>query len=144
MKIHLIIEIEPDGVKIRRAHEVAPVPAGAEVILANGEKVVVPGKRRGRPPKGVVPVAEPAAPVAELADEPVRKPGSGPQFAPGFLKAILDAPEPFTRRSIAMTTGKDEVSVTQSFNRLLKKGLLENPARGCWRRTKLFYESWDK
>jgi hypothetical protein len=39
-------------------------------------------------------------PAEERADAPKCKPGSGPQFDPGFLAIVRSLPEPFTRRRL--------------------------------------------
>ena len=109
----------------------------------------------GLPPKIRVekPIKEAVAKVAKIAavaPEPVPelpapttpevglKQNSGPQFDPGFLKVVMDAPEPFTRRSIAVSTGLKVEDVTQRFIRMAKKGWIEQPARELWKRTKTF------
>ena len=144
MKIHFIIEIEDDG-KTRRAtvERVAKVEelSGGGVLAINPADALELIKRKpGRPVKvKIADVAPEPIPALPEPDAPkIRQSGSGPQFDPGFLKIILDAPEPFTRRSIAVSSGLNPVDVTQRFIRLHKKGWIEQPARELWKRTKTF------
>lgn len=114
MKIHLIIEIEDDG-KTRRA----TVERVVKVAELNGDDVL----------------------AINPADAPkIERKGSGPQFDPGFLKTVQDAPEPFTSRSIAVSSGLNVVDVTQRLIRLHKMGWIDQPAREMWRRTETFGE----
>jgi predicted Rossmann fold nucleotide-binding protein DprA/Smf involved in DNA uptake len=142
MKIHLIIEIEDDG-KTRRA----TVERVVKVAELNGDGVlainpaaaleIIKKQKRAK----IADVAPPPIPPLPEPDAPkVRQSGSGPQFDPGFLKIIQDAPEPFTRRSLAVSSGLKVEDVTQRLIRLHKKGWIDQPAREMWRRTKTFGE----
>lgn len=141
MKIHLIIEIEDDG-KTRRA----TVQRVAKIAELNGDGVLAINPADAleiiKKQKGVkiADVAPPPIPAEEKPAEKLKtlKPNSGPQFDPGFLKIIQDAPEPFTRRSVSVSTGLDVVDVTLRFNRLKHKGWIQQPAKGMWIRTKKF------
>ncbi len=144
MKIHLIIEIDGNG-KVQMVDLVAKVAAvdgKGELLINPADALDIIKRKPGRPAK---------AKIAEIAPEPIPalpeptpptgvklKPNSGPQFDPGFLKIIQEAPEPFTRRSIAVSSGLNPVDVTQRFIRLAKKGWIEQPARELWKRTKTF------
>ena len=122
MKIHLTIEIE-DGAKaprIKVSQDAAP--ADKQPKLANIADAAPPPLTEEPPPE----------------TEPVARPGSGPQFDPGFLKVIQDIHEPFTRRSVAVDSGLKVEEVTQRFIRMHKKGWIEQPAPGLWRKTKSF------
>lgn len=138
MKIHLIIEIEDDG-KTRRA----TVQRIVKVAELNGDGVlaIAPSaaleiiKRRGRPPKHQ---PLPIPPLAEPEPPKVKTENHGGDFDPAFLKIIADAPEPFTRRSVAISTGLDVGNVTLRLNRLKHRGWIEQPAREMWRRTRTF------
>ena len=141
MKIHFIIEFETDAagvpiaMKARKVQPVAQVPPGAVVHLADGQTVTMPGKRRGRPPKHQ-PLPIPPEPTPELPK--VTSENNGHQFDPAFLKIIQEAPEPFTRRSVAISTGLDVAAVTVRFNRLKHRGWIINPAPQLWKRTATF------
>ena len=93
---------------------------------------------RPRKPVEIAAVAPPPIPPEPEPEKKVERKGSGPQFDPGFLKIIQDAPEPFTRRSIAVASGVDVVDVTLRLNRLHKKGWIEQPVKHLWRKTKTF------
>jgi hypothetical protein len=118
MRIHLIIEIEPDGVGTVKRVKPATVKL-AEIA----ETVPVP-----------------ITPEPKPEPERIDRAGSGPQFDPGFMRIILDAVEPFTRRSIAVASGLKVEDVTQRLIRLNKHGWIEQPAPGLWRKTKTFGE----
>ena len=126
MKITITIEVNGDN---------APT---VNVATATTE----PTRGRGRPPKQPVIADVAPPPIPALPEpEPVNgslKPGSGPQFDPGFLKIVQDAPEPFTRRSLAISTGLNVVDVTARLNRLHHRGWIIQPARELWKRTAKF------
>ena len=99
-----------------------------------------PKRGRGRPPKQPV-IADVAPPIPALAEpEPpkVTSQNNGHDFDAGFLRIVQDAPEPFTRRSLAIATGLDVGSVTLRLNRLAKRGWIIQPARELWKRTATF------
>ncbi len=121
MKVRFVIEFDTDDdgtptkMKVKRALEVAAVPPGA---------VLEPKLAK---------IAETVTPVT-----PVKRPGSGPQFAPGFVEMIRTAHEPFTRLSIAAVTGLTPADVTLRLNRMKHKGWIEQPVKTLWRKTKNF------
>ena len=87
----------------------------------------------------IAPVAPPPIPPEpEVPQISERKPGSGPQFDPGFLAIVRDAHEPWTRRSIAVASGLKVEDVTQRLLRMKHKGWIEQPSPGLWRKTKEF------
>ena len=100
-----------------------------------------PKRGRGRPPKQpvIADVAPPPIPALVEPEPPkVTSQNNGHDFDAGFLRIVQDAPEPFTRRSLAIATGLCVGSVTLRLNRLAKRGWIIQPARELWKRTDKF------
>jgi hypothetical protein len=126
MRIHIIIEIDGGKpVKITQSAEADEAPN------ENPSK-----KNRVADIAPTVPAPIPSEPAPDKP--PVTRPGAGPQFDPGFLAIVEKAPQPFTRRAIAVASGVEVGNVTLRINRMHRKGWLEQPAPGLWQRTKLF------
>ena len=142
MKIHLIIEIEDDGktrrATVQRVAKVAELNGDGELLIAPAAALDIIKKQKRAKIADVAPA--PVPPLPEPDAPKIERKGSGPQFDPGFLKIIEDAPEPFTRRSLAVSSGLKVEDVTQRLIRLHKKGWIHQPAHEMWVRTKTFGE----
>ena len=131
MKITLIIEIEAkDGQEPKAT--VRRLPEKPSLVAAP------PATKLARIAEAAPPPVPPLPALPAPDAETVCKPGSGPQFDPGFLAALRDAPEPFTRRAIAVATGLKVEDVTMRLNRMRKRGWVEQPAPELWRKTGRF------
>jgi hypothetical protein len=141
MKIHLIIEIEDDGktrrATVQRMAKVAELNGDGELLIAPAAALEIIKRKPGRPPKHQ---PLPIPPLAEPEPPKVKTENHGGDFDPAFVKIIEGLPEPFTRRSIAVSTGLDVGNVTLRLNRLKHRGWVEQPAREMWRKTRTFGE----
>jgi hypothetical protein len=149
MKIHFTIEFDKD--EYPRLTARASNGKGKPTMLVpvqelngSGELHITPAaainaiKKTAPRFAKIATIAPPPIPQEPEPEKKVERKGSGPQFDPGFLKIIQDAPEPFTRRSVSVASGVDVVDVTQRFIRLAKRGWIQQPAKNLWCRTKTF------
>jgi hypothetical protein len=125
MTIRITIEFDLDGGK--------PVN-----VRVNGKDQAEPKVAKVAKVADVAPPPIATEPESTPAETGVKRNGSGPQFDPGFLAIVRDEHEPFTRRSLAVASGLKVEDVTQRILRLNKKGWIEQPAPGLWRKTKTF------